>query len=73
MKEIKTFRDILDTQKPDWWLVYATQQELIDCVRQCTDGHSGTVAAKDSLRKSVHDRIFDIGRAALQWELQTHN
>lgn len=56
-KEVKSLTTILDKAKPDWWLVYATQQELIDCVRQCTDGKSGTVAARESLRRSVSERL----------------
>lgn len=65
---MKTLMEILDTQKPDWWIVYATQQELIDCVRQCTDGYSGTVSAKNTLRRSVHDRIVQIASAGIAWD-----
>lgn len=69
-KEVKSLTTILDTSKPDWWLVYATQQELIDCVRGCTDGRSGTVAARDKLRRDVAARIAEIGRAGVIWQQQ---
>lgn len=64
---MQQFLEILDRQKPDWWLVYATQQELIDCVRQCTDTKSGTVYAKNALRRDVSERIFAIAQAGVGW------
>lgn len=54
----------LDTDKPDWFIIFANQQELMDCVRKCTDGKSGTVAAKDTLRREVSERLFGVVRAA---------
>lgn len=49
----------LDTTKPDWFVVFANQQELSDCVRSCTDGHSGTVQAKNNLRNAVFARLWE--------------
>ncbi len=56
----------LDTIKPDWFIVYANQQELAECARSCTDGYSGTVAAKTKLRRSVLERQWDILRAGVE-------
>lgn len=61
------FLEILDRDKPDWWIVYATQQELIDCVRSCTDERNGTVRAKNSLRKDVSERIYAVAQAGARW------
>jgi len=58
MSTIDQLMDTLDTHKPDWWIEYATQQELIECVRRCTDGRSGTVEGKLALRKSVLSRLM---------------
>jgi hypothetical protein len=54
----------LDSDKPDWFIVYANEQELKDFTRLVTDGHSGTVSAKISLRRWVSERLFGVIRAA---------
>ena len=54
----------LDADKPDWWITFANEQELRDCVRECTDGHSGTVHARNVLRREVSERLFSVVRAA---------
>ena len=59
----------LDIVKPDWWIVFATQQELIDCVRSCTDIYSGTVQGKNKLRCAVLYRMWDILRGAYEAEI----
>lgn len=61
------FLDMLDRDKPDWWIVYATQQELVECVRTCTDGNSGTVRAKNTLRREVSERLFAVAQAGVAW------
>jgi hypothetical protein len=64
---MQQFLDILDRYKPDWWIIYATQQELIDCVRECTDGASRTVHAKTKLRRDVSNRLHMIAQAGVSW------
>ena len=64
MTQYEKFIKGLDTDKPDWFIVFANQQELMDCVRACTDGHSGTVHAKNTLRREVSERLLGIVRAA---------
>lgn len=59
----------LDTVKPDWFIVYANQQDLIECVRSCTDGRSGTVQAKIKLRRETVERLFDVLRAGVQADI----
>lgn len=56
----------LDLIQPDWWIRFAEQQELADCVRLCTDGHSGTIKAKEQLRTRVAERLFVPVRAAME-------
>jgi len=56
----------LEIHQPDWWITYATQQDLIDCVRMCTDGHSGTVKAKQQLINRTAERLFMPIRAAIE-------
>lgn len=67
LRDMQIFMEILDINKPDWWIVFATQQELIDCVRQCTDGVSGTISARHQLRKCVAERITAIAQAGVSW------
>jgi hypothetical protein len=69
---MQAFTDILDRTKPDWWIIYATQQELIDCVRMCTDGKSGTVSAKIKLRRDVSERLFAVAQAGVIWVDSQH-
>ena len=57
---LEQFMRGLDTHKPDWFVVFASQSELADCVRTCTDGHSGTVAAKTKLRRGVACRLIAV-------------
>lgn len=64
MTQYEKFIHGLDTDKPDWFIIYANQQELMDCVRSCTDGKSGTVHAKNTLRRCVSERLFGVVRAA---------
>lgn len=59
----------LDTIKPDWFIVFANGQELTDCSRKCLDGHSGTVQAKNTLRRDVCERLFDVLRAGVQADI----
>lgn len=61
------FIGILDTYKSDWWITFATQQELADCVRACTDGKSGTVRAKNTLRHQVAERLHTVAQAGVSW------
>lgn len=64
MTQYDKFIKGLDVDKPDWFIIYANQQELVDCIRQCTDGVSGTVQAKNNLRREVSERLFAVVRAA---------
>ena len=63
----------LDLIQPDWWITLAHQQDLMDCVRMCTDGHSGTVQAKEQLRRRTAERLFTSVRAAVESGLVTIN
>ena len=62
-------QNALDIIRPDWFIAYATQQELAECARACTDGHSGTIQAKNKLRRDVCERMFDILRAGVQADI----
>jgi hypothetical protein len=64
MPILEQFMRGLDTHKPDWLISFANQSELADCARACTEGHSGTVAAKTMLRKQVACRLIVILDAA---------
>jgi hypothetical protein len=55
----------LDANQPDWFVIYATQQELADHARATTDGRSGTVAAKAALRRNVCSRLFSVLRSGM--------
>lgn len=59
----------LDATMPDWFIIYANQAELAECVRSCTDGVSGTVAAKHKLRREVCERMFNVLRAGVSAEI----
>lgn len=59
------FTDGLDRQQPDWFIRFATQQELADTAQACTDGKSGTVRAKELLRRLVAKRLVTPLQAAL--------
>lgn len=67
MKDIRSLTKILDTARPDWWIVYATQHELMDFARRCTYSQSGVTVARDELRYDVSRRIAEIGRAGVAW------
>ncbi len=56
----------LDLQKPDWWIEYADVRDLQECVRECTDGHSGTVRARDRLRQRTATRLCMPIRGAVE-------
>lgn len=59
----------LDIHQPDWWITHATQQDLQDCVRLCTDGSSGTIKAKEQLRRRVADRFYLPINAAIEADI----
>jgi hypothetical protein len=55
----------LDEYQPDWYITYANQREMDDCIRACTDGRSGTVQGKTKLRLAVATRLIEVVRAAM--------
>jgi len=55
----------LDTRKPDWFIVFANQGELVECARGCTDGHSGTVQHRNKLRRDVANRLIEVVQCAI--------
>lgn len=56
----------LDVIQPDWYTQYATQQDLAECARSCTDGRSGTVQAREKLRRDTVERMWNIIRAGVE-------
>ena len=59
------FMKALDLHQPDWWITFAHQEDLIEHARMCSDGHSGTIQAKNMVRKRTVERLFTPIRAAI--------
>lgn len=58
----------MDRQQPDWWIAYATEQELKDSLRAVFDQRNGVnriAKAEEALRQSVSRRLFMPCRAAV--------
>ena len=55
---LEQFTKGMDIVQPDWWITFAHQTDLQDCVRGCTDGHSGTVKAREQLRRRTAERLL---------------
>lgn len=61
---LEQFMNGLDTHRPNWFVMFANETELRDCVMACTDGASGTVKAKTRLREAVACRLVAVLDAA---------
>lgn len=68
---MQQFQSAMDLQQPDWFITFATQQELAGIAQRCIDGRSGTVAAKNVLRHEVATRLIMPLRACVHAGLAT--
>lgn len=56
----------LDLHAPDWYIMHAHVQDMQEAMRLCFDGHSGTVKAREQLRRRTLERMWLPVRAAIE-------
>lgn len=52
------FKTAMDKHQPDWWITFADMTDLRDYARMCSDGHSGTIKAKEMVRNRVAQALL---------------
>lgn len=62
--QFEKFIDGLDSDKPDWFVVYANEHELKEFTRAIIDGHNSKSWCRDRLRNDIAERLFGVVRAA---------
>jgi hypothetical protein len=71
--ERDAFMRAMDVQQPDWWITFASQQDLVDYVRKTLPRFDGTPVsadnlahARESMRRSVAAHLEMPVRAYVQ-------